>query len=210
MILPSSSQIPPVNGRDGFRSHGLKQVTAWGAVVWTYADEIAYAASTAPAGRWGGIGYVTSGLGRERIGAGAINGWYEPAADALLIHAKLTAWFAHDGEGLACVIRHAERRVAVPPVITVPRLRAVPVTDRRGEVLVKRLRAHRLARVQAEYCEVDFEGVPAGLADAREEAWRAFHAMLVAFLDVMPGFGLQRLRVEGRGLAVDTVCESLT
>lgn len=178
-------------------------------MVWAYADEIVQAASNmSEAMGLAETGYAQSQMDRERIGGGTINGWYEPHPDALAIHAKLRAWFCHDGAALALVIWHAERRRLLPPSISLPRLKAVMVTDRNGNVLIERRRAHRKARALTEYCLVEFEGVDAKVAELRERAHREVHALFVAFLDAMPGFPLTRWKVAGRGLT--DVGESLT
>lgn len=184
-----------------------RPITAWRALVWAYADEIVLAASNLGGGD-GRPGLAQSNVDRERVGGGTINGVYEPHADALLIHAKLTAWFGADGFGLAQVMAHAERRREMPASISLPRLRAVPVFDRNGNVLIERRRLPNRGRVLAEFCLLDYEGLDGAKAERREAHWRAAHGLLVAFLDVMPGFALSKWKVEGRGLtAVD---ESLT
>lgn len=183
-------------------------ITAWGALVWTYADQIAHAASSDGNSRHLLPRLAESRLGSDHIGAGVIAGFYEPAPDARLIDEKLKAWFQHDGLGLACVIRHAEQRRNIPAVIVVPRVRAVPVYDRNGEVLIERRRLPNRGRVVSEYCMVEFEGTSHDVANAEEASYRAFYGMFLAFLDVMPGFQLARWKITGRGLT--TVDESLT
>lgn len=199
--LPVRTIHPPVSG---FK----RKITAWGALVWAYADEIVLAASSVGSARYVTEGPSISGLGRERIGGGAINGWYEPHQDARTIHAKLDEWFSHDRHAAQLVMWHAERRREIPAAIHLPRVRAVPVYDRLGNVLIMRRRAHRKDRVAAEYCMLQFEGLDPAVADRKEREWREFHAMLVAFLDVMEGFDLARWKIAGRGLT--DVGESLT
>jgi len=185
-----------------------RDITAWGALVWAYADEIVLAASSVAGSNFPTPGLAMSGLGRERIAGGLINGWYEPHADARLIHAKLAEWFSHDSYGLCQVMAHAERRKQLPREIVLPRVKALPRYDRQGNVLIERRRAHRSGRVITEYCVIDYEGIDHREADRREKAWRDMHAMFVAFLDVMPNFEMSKWRVKGRGLT--NVCESLT
>jgi hypothetical protein len=185
-----------------------RETTAWAAVVWAYADELVLAASSVGGSNFPSPGLAMSGLGRERISGGLINGWYEPHPDAMLIHAKLSEWFVHDSYGLCQVMAHAERRKRLPPEISLPRIKVMPVYDRQGNVLVERRRAHRSARVITEYCLIDYEGIDPRHADRREKAWRDMHAMFIAFLDVMQGFSLAKWKITGRGLT--NVGESLT
>lgn len=185
-----------------------RDITAWAALVWAYADEIVLAASSIGPSNFIKDGPAMSGLGRERIGGGAINGWYEPHADARLIHAKLGDWFSHDTLGCQLVTWHAERRRHIPPTIHLPRLKATPVYDRQGNVLVARRRSPVSNRILFEYCQVMFEGYAPALAERKEREWREFHEMFLAFLDVMAGFQLSKWRIKGRGLTSDT--ESLT
>ena len=185
-----------------------RNITAWGALVWSYADEIVLAASSIGPSRFIGEGPAMSGIGRERIGGGAINGWYEPHADARQIHAKLGDWFSHDGRGAQLVMWHAERRREVPSRIRLPRVKAVPVYDRNGDVLIQRRRSPLSNRLMTEFCVLQFEGLDPAVADRKEREWREFHEMFLAFLDVMAGFQLSKWRITGRGLTSDT--ESLT
>jgi len=177
-------------------------------LIWAYADEIVLAASSSGPARFVGDGPAMSGIGRERLGGGAINGWYEPHEDALLIHAKLLDWFSGDGLQARTVMTYAERRQEMPAEIVLPRVKAMPVLDRNGDVLVERRRAHRKDRVVSQYCLVEFAGLDPAVADRREQQWRDFHALFVAFLDVMAGFPLKRWKITKRGLT--TVGESLT
>lgn len=188
----------------GFR----RETTAWAALKWAYADEIVLAASSVGGSNFPSPGLAMSGLGRERISGGLINGWYEPHADARLIHAKLQDWFAHDPRSGFVVMSHAEKRLELPASITVPRVRVAPVLDRNGNVLVQRHRSHRKAKVITEYCVVDYEGTDPRVAEQRERAWADLYQLFVAFLDVMPGFILAKWKVTSRGLT--TVGESLT
>jgi hypothetical protein len=197
--LPSLASHKPDLRRD---------ITAWGALVWAYADEIVLAASSMGGSNFPSPSLAMSGLGRERISGGLINGWYEPHQDAHTINAKLAEWFAHDGYALCQVMAHAERRKQLPREITLPRVKALPVYDRQGNVLIERRRAHRNGRVITEYCVLDYDGIDHREADRREQAWRDMHTMFLAFLDVMEGFELSKWKVKGRGLT--SVCESLT
>jgi hypothetical protein len=185
-----------------------RDISAWGALVWAYADEIVLAASSVGGSNFPAPGLAMSGLGRERISGGLINGFYEPHHDARTIHAKLSDWFSHDGYGLCQVMAHAERRKQLPREIHLPRVKAMPVYDRQGNVLIERRRAHRSGRVITEYCVLEYEGIDPREADRREQAWRDMHGVLMAFLDVMQGFELTKWRVTNRGLT--NVCESLT
>lgn len=185
-----------------------RETTAWGVLVWAYADEIVRAASSVGGSNFPTPRLAQSSLGRECVSTGLINGWYEPHRDARLIHAKLQDWFDHDpGQGIA-VMSYAERRQLVPPSITVPRVRVVPQLDRNGNVLIQRHRAPGRGRVIAEYCLLDYEGTDARIAEQREAAWVEFYRMFIAFLDVMPGFPLTRWKITKRGLT--NVEESLT
>lgn len=185
-----------------------RDITAWGALVWAYADEIVLAASNVGGSNFASPGLAMSGLGRERISGGLINGWYEPHDDARVIHAKLSEWFNHDGYGLCQVMAHAERRQRLPREIRLPRVKVLPKFDRQGNVLIERRRAHRTGRVMTEYCVLEYEGIDPREADRREQAWRDMYQVFVAFLDVMQGFELRKWRVTSRGLT--SVCESLT
>lgn len=199
-ILPSASRLPPVRKDhppvEGFR----REISAWRVLVWAYADEIVRAASSVVGSNFPSPGLAMSGLGRERIGSGLINGWYEPHADARLIHAKLEEWFSHDPRGGYVVMSHAERRCELPANISVPRVKVLPVLDRNGNILIQRHRSHRKAKVIAEYCMIDYEGADPRVAEHRERAWRDLHSLFVAFLDVMPNFPLSKWRVTSRGL----------
>lgn len=185
-----------------------RPTTAWGALTWSYADEIVLAASSIGPSRYASDGPAMSGLGRERIGGGAINGWYEPHQDARTIHAKLADWFSHDARGAQLVMWHAERRREIPAHIHLPRVKAVPVYDRLGNVLIQRRRSPVSRRVMLEYCMLEFEGLNPAVAERKEREWRDFHEMFLAFLDVMAGFQLTKWMIAGRGLTSDT--ESLT
>jgi hypothetical protein len=209
MFLPSSSRINPVETLHPPVKAERREITAWRCLIWAYADEIVQAASNIGSS-WGyaATGYSQSNVDRERIGGGTINGWYEPHVDALLIHAKLRAWFDRDGEGLALVMRSAERRQEIAPEISLPRVKAVPVYDRNGNVLIDKRRAGPRGRVITEYCRVEWQGLAIDVAAAREQRYREFYALFVAFLDAMPGFALSRWKVTGRGLT--SVDESLT
>lgn len=208
MFLPTPSQLPPKRIDQPPKADHRREITAWKALVWAYADELVLAASAPGPASFVSEGPQMSGLGRERIGGGAINGWYEPHADARLIHAKLEAWFNHDRQGCQAIMWHAERRREIAPAISVPRLRAVAVLDRQGEVLIERIRSDRKARVSAQYCLVEFEGTDPAVAASKERAWKDLYRLFVAFLDVMPGFPLTKWRIAERGLT--NVGESLT
>lgn len=207
-ILPSSSRHPPVDRNHPPVVDNRRETTAWAALVWAYADEIVLAASAVGGSNFPSPGLAMSGLGRERISGGLINGWYEPHPDAHTIHAKLCDWFVHDSHGLCQVMAYAERRKQLPHEITLPRVKVVPRYDRQGNVLIERRRAHRQGRVVTEYCVVDYEGIDPRQADRREQAWRDMYAMFLAFLDVMKGFELTRWKITRRGLT--DVGESLT
>lgn len=202
---PSGKSLPSLASHN---AEYRRETTAWGVLVWAYADEIVRAASSVGGSNFPTPRLAQSSLGRECVSTGLINGWYEPHKDARLIHAKLQDWFAHDpGQGIT-VMSHAERRKLVPPTITVPRVRVVPQLDRNGNVLIQRHRAHRKDRVVTEYCVIDYEGTNALVAEAREARWVEFYRMFMAFLDVMPGFPLTKWKVTKRGLT--NVGESLT
>jgi hypothetical protein len=177
-----------------------RETTAWAALVWAYADEIVRAASSVGGSNFPAPGLAMSGLGRERISGGLINGFYEPHGDARLIHQKLTDWFAHDPRAGFVVMSHAEKRHELQPRIEIPRVMVLPVLDRNGNVLVQRHRSHRKAKVITEYCLVDYEGTDPRIAEQRERAWSELYQMFTAFLDVMPGFPLTKWKVTSRGL----------
>jgi hypothetical protein len=208
LSFPSSSHHLPILPREQSTRDERREITAWRCLVWAFADEIVQAASNIGSSWYAATGYSQSNFDRERIGGGTINGWYEPHPDALVIHSKLCAWFHHDGVGLAQVMKCAERRELPAPEISLPRVKAVPVYDRNGNVLIEKRRAGPRGRVIAEWSVIEWEGLRIDIAEAREQRHRESYALFVAFLDAMPGFELKRWKVQGRGLT--SVDESLT
>lgn len=206
--LTTSAPLTPLGSAGPVRPDIRRPISAWAALVWAYHDELVQAASNVGAAWYADTGLAQTRLGAERVAGGLINGVLEAHEDAVMIDAKLKAFLAGYGDGLALVIAAAERRLSVAPQIRVDRIRAVAKRDRNGEVIVKRLRPYRGARVEAEYCEIEYLGVEFAKAEAREQRYREFYALFLAFLDAMPGFPLCMWKVEGRGLT--NVYESLT
>jgi hypothetical protein len=207
-IFTTSAPLTPLGKTGPVRPDLRAPITAWAALVWAYHDELVHAASNVGAAWYADTGYAQSQLGVERVSGGLINGVLEAHEDAVMIHAKMREWFSGHSEGLTRLIWVAERRIALAPEISLPRVRVMPRRDKNGEVIVMRLRPYRGARVETEYCEVEYEGLSLEVAAAREQAYREFYALFLAFLDAMPGFKLVKWKVEGRGLT--NVDESLT
>jgi hypothetical protein len=206
-ILPLSSRLPPVRNQPPV-SDLRREISAWRALVWAYADEVVQAASNVPASWYADLGYSSVAFDRERVGGGTINGRLEVHEDALTIHGKLWAWFGKDGEAIARVVRAAERRQPLAPSITVERVRLVRLWDQRDETKPA-MRKHRINGETVDvYCFVEFEGPTEEQALKREADYRVFYASFLAFLDAMPGFPLTRWKITERGLT--GMHESLT
>jgi hypothetical protein len=219
--LPSPSHLPPMKKNVLPMEDGKKVKSAWGLIVWAYADELAAAASAAapgaPISKMAGPGVAQTNWSGEYIG-GLINGWYEPPADARLIDEKLRAWFSHDREGLQRVISYAEKRTEIPPAISLERWHEVPrldhngkprfiYTDKKGRAVFPPYGSNGV-RYLTKVPLTERVGIDPVLADAKEAAYREFYALFLAFLDAMPGFPFIRWKCVERGLTNNN--ESLT
>jgi hypothetical protein len=139
-----------------------------------------------------------SRLDGDRGHGGLINGVLEAHPDALLIDAKLGAWFDGNGYRLAIVTGRAERAVPPPPSIAIPTARAVPRRNRDGSVAMELKKSN--GRWVPYICVLDWEGEDMDIVERKLRLYQEFYSLFLAFLDAMPGFPLTKWKVTGRGL----------
>lgn len=196
-ILPSHSRDLPVRRIDPPVVDKRREITAWGALVWAYADENVRAAThcgSEPAF------YCSNGLsvmrvGETGVGRGAINGLLDAHPDAWAIDNLVANWFDDWPEWRNGVAVYAEGRRPPPTVERLPRLRIVgPQLTAKGNPV--QLYRDYGAKDHPYLCPLEIEE---GCTQRDVERHRQFLALFEAMLDVMSGLKLERWKIVGRG-----------
>lgn len=179
------------------------EISAFGLLVWTYADQRVRA--MADGAEWSD-GQSRSGtlLGRlidgiEGTGRGTINGLIEIHEDALAVDALVWAWYEGDFAHRAYLAAHLERRNTPPHPATLEPLRRVPRLRPNGKPhVIYDSNRHSIGVLED---LVGFDEKQIAYADVQ-------YCLFIGLLDVLASQKLVKWKVKGRGL---TVCEeSLT
>lgn len=173
-----------------------REITAWGALKWAYADEQVRAAThcNGEPALYCSNGLALVRVGETGIGGGTINGLLDAHPDAWAIDNLVANWFDEWPEWRIGVEVYAEKRQLPPSVDRLPRLRiAGPKRNAKGNPIV--LYNDRGGR-SAYLCLLEIEEGCTG-ADVQRHA--AFLEMFKAMLEVMAGLKLQRWKIVGTG-----------
>lgn len=174
-----------------------RETTAWGALVWAYAEEHVRAAThcgTEPA-FYCSNGYSLMRLAETGIGGGAINGLLEAHPDAWAIDNLVANWFDEWPEWRNGVAVYAERRAAPPSIDRLPRLRVVgPARTAKGNPV--HLYRDFGAKDHPYLCPLEIQE---GFTDREIERHRQFLMLFEAMLDVMKGLRLAKWKIIARG-----------
>jgi len=197
MFLPTPSQLPPKMKDLPPKADLRREISAWKALVWAYADENVRAAThcgSEPAL------YCSNGLslmrvGETGIGGGTINGLLEAHPDAWAIDNLVANWFDEWPDWRQGVALYAESRRPPPAVEHLPRQRIVgPKLNGKGNPV--QLYRDFGAKDHPYLCPLEIDE---GYTAAQVEWHRQFLLLFKAMLDVMEGLKLERWRVRGRG-----------
>ena len=195
-IFPLSSRDLPVRKKQPPVADLRREITAWRALVWAYADENVRAAT-----HCGGESaqYCSNGLrmmriGETGIGRGTINGLLDAHPDACAIDNLVANWFDEWPMWRQGVAVYAEKRMFPPSADLMQTFTIVgPVLNAKGRP--KEI-WHTVGRKDHPYlCPLEVEGFP------REEIerHRQFMALFDAMLEVMMGLKLTRWRIVSKG-----------
>lgn len=196
MIPSRSHQLP--NGIKHLPKADLRrEITAWRALVWAYADETLRAATDAASAP----GHLERSAGVVRYtdqGRSNTQGcWLEVHEDAFAIDALVMAWFDHDGLRRDELARYAERRTPPPRQLDLQPLRCGPVYRANGAI---KLEYPPRGRQVPYLCYVDYEGLPPHVVELKQRRQAELHGLFLALLDVMAGLRLSKWKILGRGL----------
>lgn len=172
-----------------------REITAWGALVWAYADQHVRAAThcgSEPA-LYCSNGLALIRVGETGIGGGAINGLLEAHPDAWAIDNLVANWFDEWPEWRHGVAVYAEKRRPPPAAeqLTTFRICGPKYSAKGHPVVLYNDRGGRSAYL----CVLDVEE---GATEADVERHRAFLAMFSALLEIMQGLKLERWKISGR------------
>jgi len=186
MILPSASHHVPMNGIDLPKKREARLITAWGALIWAYANENVRAAN-------GHLMKPSEGRGSLDISPrGSINGLWACDADAVAIDAFVGKGLGN-GAHYVAVAQAAEDRVPLKPVADVEIGRFYPDT-RHGSYHLLDPRTRRPVA-----CKLRFDGLSADAVAAAHHKARLLYDVFAALLTRMDGERFGRWTIYGAG-----------
>ena len=169
-----------------------REISGFGLLVWTYADEHVRAACDG--GTYGEVQHGSTVLGRLQdsvsgSGRGSINGLLNPHEDAMAVDALVWAWFDQNGSHRAYLAAHLEKRKAPPDPATLEPQRLVPRLRANGKPYYIYDRSRNVIGVIE-----DLVG-----HDEKQIAYARYHHNLFqGLLEVLPGLKLSRWKVVKR------------
>jgi hypothetical protein len=183
-----------------------REITAWDALVWAYANEnVRAAGGIEPARRDYSTALAMQRWGETGVKA-SLDGWWSCHIDAVVIDARVKR--LTDGRQYTLIARAAEARVPISPIPQLEETLPHPELVNTGRGKGPKVINHPTGR-RPWYCPLVWEG-PTPEERARAERLQAsLHGVFLAVLDALIGIdGLERWSIKSRGL---TNCdESLT
>lgn len=183
-----------------------REITAWGVLIWAYANEnVRASGGIEPARRDYSTALAMQRWGETGVKA-SLDGWWSCHIDAVVIDAKVRDLV--NGLQYTRIARAAEARVPISPIPQLEETVPHPEIVNTGRGNAPKVVRHPVSRREW-YCPVIWEG-PTPAERARAERLQAsMHGVFIAVLDALIGMDrLEKWIVTSRGL---TNCdESLT